>query len=407
MDALKRYIFEKWSQTVRETPLGSVGEADRLIALPRPYTVPCTDGHFQEMYYWDTYFTNRGLLLSARLQTALDNIENFIYLIDAYGFIPNGNHKSLLNRSQPPFFGLMVRDIYRETGDKAWLARCVTALTKEYAFWESKRKSENGLNHYSCGADENRLIRSVKTYGERTGIVYDEDLLYWGQNILAEAESGWDFCARFGGKCREYNAVDLNALLWFDEKFLAFAMRELGIGNGEDWEKKAAERYEKMKERMLGSDGVYYDYSYVEQKRSSVRSAASFFPYFVGMCSTDNGIGVLLDVLELPFGVQAAEPVTGTAFQWGDQNGWACLQLIAVEGLLQVGRRADALRIAEKFVQTVEQTFLKTGKLFEKYNVQKGNADAVSEYGTPEMMGWTAGVYLALKKFLEESAREF
>ena len=407
MDALKRYIHEKWPQTVRETPFGSVGEGDRLIALPRPYTVPCADGHFQEMYYWDTYFTNRGLLLSGRLQTALDNIENFIYLIDAYGFIPNGNHKSLLNRSQPPFFGLMVRDIYRETGDKAWLARCVTALAKEYAFWESKRKSENGLNHYSCDADENRMIRSVKTYGERTGIVYDKDLLYWGQNILAEAESGWDFCARFGGKCREYNAVDLNALLWFDEKFLAFSMRELGIGDGEEWEKKAAERYEKMKELMLGADGVYYDYSYVGHKRSSVRSAASFFPYFVGMCNTDTGIGDLLDVLELPFGVQAAEPVTGTAFQWGDQNGWACLQLVAVEGLWQVGRRADALRIAEKFVQTVEQTFLKTGKLFEKYNVQKGNADAVSEYGTPEMMGWTAGVYLALKKFLEESAREF
>ncbi len=63
MDTLKRYIFEKWPQTVRETPLGSEGEEDRLIALPRPYTVPCADSHFQEMYYWDTYFTHRGLLL--------------------------------------------------------------------------------------------------------------------------------------------------------------------------------------------------------------------------------------------------------------------------------------------------------------------------------------------------------
>ena len=402
MDALRRYILEKWPQTVRETPFGSVSEGDRLIALPRPYTVPCTDTHFQELYYWDTYFAHRGLLLSGHLPLVLDNIENFIYLIDTYGFIPNGSHKSMLNRSQPPFFGLMLRDVYRETGDKAWLAHAVAALTKEYAFWDTKRKSTNGLNHYSSDADEARFARSVKMYAERTGICHEGDSTYWGRNILAEAESGWDFCARFEGKCHEYNAVDLNALLWFDEKFLAFAARELGTGDGAEWEEKATKRYEKMTKRMRGEDGVYYDYSYVEQKRSPVRSAASFFPYFVGMCDTDTGVDALLGALELPFGLQAAEPVAGTAFQWGDQNGWACLQLVAVEGLLQLGRRADALRIAEKFVHTVEQTFTQTGKLFEKYNVQKGNADAVSEYGTPEMMGWTAGTYLALKKILQD-----
>ena len=49
MDALRRYILEKWPQTVRETPFGSLSEGDRLIALPRPYTVPCTDTHFQEL----------------------------------------------------------------------------------------------------------------------------------------------------------------------------------------------------------------------------------------------------------------------------------------------------------------------------------------------------------------------
>ncbi len=402
MDALKCYIFEKWQQTVRETPLGSVGEADRLIALPRPYTVPCTDGHFQEMYYWDTYFTNRGLMLSGRLQTVLDNIENFIYLINTYGFIPNGSHKSMLNRSQPPFFGLMVRDVYRQTGDKQWLARCVEALKKEYAFWEGKRKSENGLNHYSSDADEARLARAVKMYAERTGIAHETDAIYWGRHILAEAESGWDFCARFDGRCHEYNAVDLNALLWFDEKFLAFAACELGTGDEGAWEKKAAERYEKMIDLMRGEDGVYYDYCYVTKTRSAVRSAASFFPYFVGMCDTDTGADVLLGALELPFGVQASERVGDTAFQWAQINGWPCLQLVAVEGLWQVGRHADATRIAEKYVRAVEQTFLKTGKLFEKYNLLEGSADAVSEYGTPEMMGWTAGTYLVLKNCLEK-----
>ena len=77
-----------------------------------------------------------------------------------------------------------------------------------------------------------------------------------------------------------------------------------------------------------------------------------------------------------------------------------------MEGLAQVGREADAKRIAQKYVRAVEQTFAKTGKLFEKYNLLEGSADAVSEYGTPEMMGWTAGVYLTLKTFLEERAEK-
>ena len=173
-----------------------------------------------------------------------------------------------------------------------------------------------------------------------------------------------------------------------------------------DIEQKAAERYEKMAKLMRGEDGVFYDYSYVEGKRSTVRSAASFFPYFVGMCDADTGVDALLDTLELPFGVQASERVGDTAFQWAQINGWPCLQLIAVEGLLHVVREKDAERLAEKYVCAIEQTFAKTGKLFEKYNLLEGSADAVSEYGTPEMMGWTAGGYLALKGILENEVIE-
>jgi alpha,alpha-trehalase len=133
----------------------------------------------------------------------------------------------------------------------------VEALAREYAFWESNRKSENGLSHYSSDADDARFARSVKMYAERTGICREGDSAYWGRNILAEAESGWDFCARFAGKCHEYNAVDLNALLWFDEKFLAFSAREIGMGDGAEWEEKAAKRYKKMTKLMCGKDGIY------------------------------------------------------------------------------------------------------------------------------------------------------
>jgi hypothetical protein len=35
--------------------------------------------------------------------------------------------------------------------------------------------------------------------------------------------------------------------------------------------------------------------------------------------------------------------------------------------------------------------------LWEKYNVHDGSSNAIGEYGTPAMIGWSAGVYLSLK----------
>ena len=89
------YILEG-EKTVREAKEVTIG--DTLIALPKPYTVPCIDRHFQELYYWDTYFTNRGLLLSGRVDLAINNIENIAYLIDKYGFIPNNELKDVAKK---------------------------------------------------------------------------------------------------------------------------------------------------------------------------------------------------------------------------------------------------------------------------------------------------------------------
>lgn len=69
------------------------------------------------MYYWDTYFTNIGLLLSGKVEQAINNTENIAYLIERYGKMPNGSRTFYLNRSQPPFFSQAVRDIFEVTGD--------------------------------------------------------------------------------------------------------------------------------------------------------------------------------------------------------------------------------------------------------------------------------------------------
>lgn len=51
-----------------------------LIALPKPFVVP--GGRFREMYYWDSFFTIKGLLASGMHETVRGMIENMGHLID-------------------------------------------------------------------------------------------------------------------------------------------------------------------------------------------------------------------------------------------------------------------------------------------------------------------------------------
>jgi alpha,alpha-trehalase len=72
-----------------------------LIPLPYPYIVP--GGRFQEIYYWDSYFTMLGLSVSGRFDLIENMVDNFSFLIKTLGHIPNGNRSYYISRSQPPF----------------------------------------------------------------------------------------------------------------------------------------------------------------------------------------------------------------------------------------------------------------------------------------------------------------
>lgn len=69
MDAFT-YIREKLPLTLRKNEK----DDDTLIGLPYPYTVPCADGIFNELYYWDTYFTNKALFVVGNSQQAKYNV---------------------------------------------------------------------------------------------------------------------------------------------------------------------------------------------------------------------------------------------------------------------------------------------------------------------------------------------
>lgn len=393
----KDYIIEKLPLTLRNNK----NDDGTLIGLPYPYTVPCAEGMFNEIYYWDTYFANKAFFALGQAEQAENNVKNILYLIDKYGFMPNGNRTYYTKQSQPPYAALMVDDVFNANGNLNFLKEAFEKLKKEYRFWMTRRVAPNGLNNYGCDRTVQDCINMYNgCVARRIGIDDSRNAGEAGKHYFAECESGWDFSPRFEGYCIHFNPVDLNSNLYLYEKLFAKYEVILGEGNGSEWEERAQARAKSINELMWDSNaGVYKDYNYVTGKLSGIVSAASFQPYFVGLAELEQieGLVKLLNLLEGEWGIFATQP-TEKKYQWAFPNIWAPCQYAAVEGLRRNGFEKDAGRIAEKYIALSDKNFAKYGKLFEKYNGVTGGIDAASEYDTPEMLGWTAGVYMHFKQ---------
>jgi len=406
-----RYIKENWVNTIKP----ACENEGTLLKLPKPYTTPCMSRMFQEMYYWDTYFANVGLIMSGMAEQAKNNVDNMIYMINTYGHMPNGNRVGYLNRSQPPFLSIMVREVFEATGDLMWLkTEAYPALEKEYAFWQGERMTTVGLNRYSSNVtDEERLVRFAGTLCSRSGMPVPEDkeeCMELGRSMYSLAESGWDCTSRFALDAHKHAPADLNSLLYMLEDNMAhFAAL---IGREEDislWRARADERREKINALLWSEErGVFCDLNVESGKLNHVVSAAAFYPLFAGFATDEQADRAVeaLSLLEQEHGIACCENRDDLlSLQWDYPHGWACLHYIAVRGLMKYGKTEDALRIAEKYVSVAADNFVETNNLWEKYNVVTGKVSVTKEYNTPPMMGWSAGVYLYCEQLLGENGR--
>lgn len=397
-EKVKKFIEEHWDECIKENR----EDCGTLIGLPYPYTVPAV-GHFDEMYYWDTYFTNKGLELSDRYAQAKNNTDNMLYLINKYGFMPNGNRTYYLKRSQPPFLSIMVRDIYEHYRDGAWLRGAYYALEKEYDFWMKERISPIGLNVYGGDISISDPEKAKSSFSERVGFVPEQPAEDISAHYALSCESGWDCNPRWECEGFNYAPVDLNSLLYAMECNMAYFSEILGMENKAIWEQRAEKRQSLMSRYMDNGEGLLLDYNFKKGKLSGILSAASFYPLYAGVASAEQAEAVVKNLhrLEGAYGIFTCEKNDARGmYQWDYPNGWACLQYIAFTGLDRYGYKEDAARIALKYKELAEKVFEETGNLWEKYNVENGSIQVSNEYDMPAMMGWSAGVYLAAAEFL-------
>jgi alpha,alpha-trehalase len=278
--------------------------------LPKPYVVP--GGRFREIYYWDSYFTMLGLVESGRSDLIAGMVEDFAYLIDSYGHVPNGTRTYYLSRSQPPFFFAMAGLLPCGPGEA--FARYLPQLKREYEFWmEGAGELEPGSAHRRVvalpdGAILNRYWDDRDTprdesYREDTELARasGRPAAQVFRDIRAAAESGWDFSSRWFADGRNMATINTTQILPVDLNSLLFGLENAILGGCERHGERAgaAEFRRRAEARRAAVDrclwdaaaGVYFDYHWTERTRVARLSAATLYPLFFGCASQHRRTG--------------------------------------------------------------------------------------------------------------------
>ncbi|MAM18824.1 MAG: alpha,alpha-trehalase TreF [Christiangramia sp.] len=421
--SIHQHIQKLWQVLQRPADAEKSGT---LIPLPNPYIVP--GGRFREIYYWDSYFTMLGLQTDGEVETIQHMVDNFAYLIDTYGFIPNGNRTYYLGRSQPPFFAMMVRVLSEEKGD-AVLKKYLPQLEKEYKFWMSGRDSiQSGESRARIVKmpDGSILNRYWDNYHTPRPESYREDMetaekaleinpnltkkeVY--RNLRAGAESGWDFSSRWLSKVdgkfslatihtTDIIPVDLNALLYNLEKTIAKAAMLAGQKDKSRvyLEKADARREALLKYCWSKADTFFMDYNFRKKALTGQFSLAGMYPLFFNMATpeqAESSAKVIREKFLKPGGVTTTLYHTGE--QWDAPNGWAPLQYITVKALENYDENELATTIRDRWVKLNEDVYSRTYKMTEKYNVEDLTKESGGgEYPTQDGFGWSNGVYQKL-----------
>lgn len=212
IDNIEDEAFKKWGSDLNLIwkDLGRKMKSDvqqnkelySIIWVPNPVIVP--GGRFREFYYWDSYWIVEGLLLSEMYDTTRGILENFLYIIDTYGHIPNGGRVYYLARSQPPLLIPMIKSYIDVTRNYTFLQKHIETMDKEFQYWmtnHTKNIEIDGKNYTLGVYGDNSVGPRPESYSEDVeGAEFfkeDNKKQAFYSELKAAAESGWDFSSRW------------------------------------------------------------------------------------------------------------------------------------------------------------------------------------------------------------------
>ncbi|TVP48979.1 MAG: alpha,alpha-trehalase TreF [Mongoliibacter sp.] len=422
--SLEERLHKHWDSLSRAPDIEDPHSS--LLELPHPYIVP--GGRFREIYYWDSYFTMLGLKTSGKIALIESMIDNFAYLINTIGHIPNGNRTYFLSRSQPPFFAKMVELLAEVKNNRNIIKEYLPEIVMEYAFWTEgevdihlpgkrykrvvMQDEDSFLNRYWDDEDTPRPESFVEDVGLSEKTRRYPDKLF--RNLRAACESGWDFSSRWLYHSDDLKSVQTIALIPIDlNVLLTETERIIALGFEMEGDEKLFRKFEKIRQNRIEAisrycwneeRGIFLDFHIKFKEQMDRPSLAMLYPLWAKIATDEQAEKVIAFVEKNLF--KAGGLVTTTinsGQQWDAPNGWAPLQWIGFEAFRNYGREDLAVELAKRWTNLNEKVFAETGKMMEKYNVEDLSLKAGGgEYPVQDGFGWTNGVYLSMIEKLKE-----
>ncbi|KYQ48224.1 Trehalase [Trachymyrmex zeteki] len=397
-----------------------------LIYVNNTFIIP--GGRFKEFYYWDSYWIIEGLLLCDMSITVKGMIENFLSMVEKYGFIPNGGRVYYLSRSQPPLLIPMVAKYYDFTKDRKFLKKNIAILEREFEYWHNKKTidvTKNGkiykMAHYIVNSHGPRPESYKEDYQLAQQVLEQERGSIYN-DLKAAAESGWDFSYRW---CIRTNKdanlslinvstsdiipVDLNAILQRNAKMLARFHSILGNVRKDWYYAQIASDYQAAIDNVLWNEveGVWLDYDMRNKQSRNIFYPSNLSPLYTMSYDWSKRHKYALQSVsyikrnKIDFyigGTPSSMNYTGE--QWDFPNAWPPLQSFLILGLYQtqVKEAVDlAKTLADRWLKSNYLGYDEYGKMFEKYNaMHPGESGGGGEYNVQEGFGWTNGVVFEL-----------
>lgn len=381
--ACLKYIEKYW----KKVTCHNKDDKFKHFGLPNKFISPNDGIYYNDQFYWDSYFTILGLVKCGREELAKGMIENFIFMQKRFGIIPMRNRFYNLGSSQPPFLTSMAKEVFAASADEKFFKTAMHAAENELKeYWMSKSLTEL-----------HNVYQGLSRYCD-----------HYITHLAAEHESGWDMTSRFKDHCLNYLPIDLNSMLYKYEVDLAeFYKLYHHPKLYNQYITQSEKRRKKINVLMWNmKKGFYFDYDYLHKKQSTFYSIAGFYPLWAKMATPTQAKKVVENLKKFECaGGLANTQATGLSEEYKQHdypNGWPHQQWIVIKGLMNYGFEKDARRIALKFLDMNKKVYLKTGKLWEKYNVVKCDVGDKDRYPTQSGFSWTNAVFLRLVNKFQE-----
>ncbi len=412
-------IEEHINNTLEELLVDPKSKKSSLISLPYPYIIP--GERFKEVYYWDSYFTMLGLARIGKIELIENIIKNFAWMLDTFGYIPNGNRTYYLSRSQPPYFSLMVQLLSAHKGEQINI-EYLPYLEKEYKFWMkgSDRLSDSiiAVDRVVRLPDGTILNRYWDNVAQPRPEAFLEDIELARKsplpdsvdyrNIRAACESSWDYSSRWLRDKNKYETIettnilpiDLNCLIYNLEKTLSEIYNlKKDKKTSKHYAELAATRKNAINKIFWDKDSNFYcDYNFVNAQHSTSHNLAGLYPLFFKIAPNKyakESATFTEDNFLKPGGLVTS--LSSTGLQWDAPYGWAPLQYIGIIGLENYGVNSLAEIVKQRWINTNNKIYKETGELLEKYKVENTQfKDGDYEYPRKNGFGYTHGILLEL-----------